>query len=197
MGNEATVGEVLDFWFGPLDAAGEATAEKRARWWKKSDAFDEEIRRRFGAIHASVHAGEREAWCETARGRLAYVIVLDQFSRNMFRGTPASFASDARALAAAKEGVLRGHDRELAGAERPFLYMPYMHAEDLAAQDECVALFRAIAEDAGGDESNLKFAIAHRDIVARFGRFPHRNAILGRASTAEEAEFLTQPGSSF
>lgn len=197
MGNEAAATSVLDFWFGPLDASGEASAEKRAQWWKKSDAFDGEIRSRFGALHASVNAGEHEAWCQTARGRLAYVIVLDQFSRNMFRGTPASFASDARALAAAKEGLARGHDRELVRAERSFLYMPYMHAEDLAAQDECVALFRALDEEAGGDGSNVKFAIAHRDIVARFGRFPHRNAILGRASTPEEEEFLTQPGSSF
>ncbi len=172
--------DVLTFWFAD-----------EARWWKKDPAFDAEITRRFGALHAAIERGEHEAWLGTARGALAYVIVLDQFSRNMFRGDPRAFASDARARAAAKTALEKGFDQELTKHERSFLYMPLMHSEELVDQDQCVELFRS--ENPG----QLDYAVRHRDIVARFGRFPHRNAILGRASTPEETEFLKQPGSSF
>jgi uncharacterized protein (DUF924 family) len=194
--------EVLDFWFGELDAQGAADAAHVARWFAKDEAFDAECRARFGAVHQAIVEGAREAWLETPRGRLAYVIVLDQLSRNMFRGTPRMFAFDAQALDAAAAGVERGDDRALASVERGFLYMPFMHAEDLEAQSRCVALFTALRDEAEGPrrsrlESNLDFAERHRAIIARFGRFPHRNAVLGRASTPEELAFLEEPGSSF
>jgi uncharacterized protein (DUF924 family) len=174
------VDEVLAFWFADP-----------ARAWRKDPAFDAEVRDRFGALHAEVDGGAHEAWRETARGALAYVIVLDQLSRNMHRGTARMFACDGRALAAARDAVDRGLDGELPADQRAFLYMPFMHAEDLAAQDRAVALFEAL----GGNMAS--YAVRHRDIVRRFGRFPHRNEALGRASTEDELAFLTQPGSSF
>lgn len=173
--------EVLEFWFADP-----------ARWWKKDPAFDAEIRDRFGALHAAIERDEHEAWRRTARGALAYVIVLDQFSRNMFRGTARMFASDARALDAARAAIAGGLDRELSDDERGFLCMPFMHSEQLADQERSMELFGAFAAP-----SQLKFAEQHRDIVKRFGRFPHRNELLGRASTPEEIAFLAQPGSSF
>ena len=197
------VDTVLAFWFGQLDARGRADAAHAERWWKKDPALDAEIERRFGALHAAIARGEREILRADDRGCLAYVIVLDQFSRNMFRGTARMFAHDEQAMAAAQTAIERGGDRRLAVDERTFLYMPLMHSESLQAQDRCVALFGALLEelgngdDAGRTAQNLEFARRHRDIVARFGRFPHRNATLGRPSTAEEVEFLTQPGSSF
>ena len=172
--------DVLAFWFSDP-----------ARWWRKDPTFDAEISDRFLALHDSLDRGEREDWLETARGTLAYVIVLDQLSRNMFRGTARMFASDARARATAQRAIDRGDDRALSKTERTFLYMPFMHREDVADQDRCVALFASAAPD------QLRFAEQHRDIIRRFGRFPHRNALLGRESTPEEQEFLKQPGSSF
>jgi uncharacterized protein (DUF924 family) len=172
--------DVLGFWFAAP-----------ARWWKKDPVFDTEIRDRFLALHEAVDRGEHEAWLETPRGALAYVIVLDQFSRNMFRGSARSFASDTRARAASRRAVDRGDDRALSDDERPFLYMPFMHSEDLADQDRCSALFAALRPD------QARFAEMHRDIIRRFGRFPHRNGLLGRQSTSEEEEFLKQPGSAF
>lgn len=175
----ADMDEVLEFWFADP-----------SRWWRKDPAFDDEIRARFEALHEEIDRGEHEDWCAAPRGALAYVIVLDQFSRNMFRGTARMFASDARALAAARAAIGRGDDRQLAPAEQTFLYMPFMHSEDLADQERAVELFRA-----HGDEAS--YAVRHRDIIRRFGRFPHRNELLGRASTPEELAFLTEPGSSF
>ncbi|MBI1211852.1 MAG: DUF924 family protein [Alphaproteobacteria bacterium] len=194
--------DVLDFWFGKLDALGCADAAHAERWWKKNPDFDEELRRRFGALHEAVAKGSHDAWLETPRGRLAYVIVLDQFSRNMFRDTPRMYACDGLALTAARDGVGASIDRILAHDERLFLYMPFEHSEDLADQERCIELFAGMCEGLSGDrlkraQDNVRFAERHRDIVKRFGRFPHRNRILGRATTAEEAEFLTQPGSSF
>ncbi|PKN55333.1 MAG: DUF924 domain-containing protein [Deltaproteobacteria bacterium HGW-Deltaproteobacteria-14] len=193
---------VLAFWFGALDAAGHADAAHAQRWWRKDEGFDRELGERFGALHRAVAAGEREAWLATPRGRLGYVIVLDQLSRNLFRDTAGMYANDARALAVAAEGLDRGDAATLAAAERRFLYMPFMHAETLADQERCVALFQAeVAAAPPGQEDSarraLDFAIQHRDIVARFGRFPHRNALVGRVLTAEELAFLEQPGSSF
>jgi uncharacterized protein (DUF924 family) len=176
----ATSEDVLAFWF-----------TDPTRWWKKDPAFDAEIRERFLALHEALDRGEHEDWLETPRGALAYVVVLDQFSRNMFRGTARSFASDARARAAARRAIERADDRAFSDDEKSFLYMPLMHSEDLADQDRCHALFAASRPD------KARFAEQHRDIIRRFGRFPHRNALLGRTSTPEEAEFLAQPGSSF
>jgi len=193
---------VLDFWFGDLDERGRADAEHTRRWWMKDEAFDAQLRERFGALHAAVAAGDRQGWLETPRGRLAYVIVLDQLSRNLFRGTGDMYANDERALEVADVAIARGAAERFGRDERHFLYMPFMHVESLAAQDRCVALFEAEVADAPEDEREqrartLDFAVRHRDIVARFGRFPHRNALLGRRSTAEEEAFLKEPGSSF
>ena len=176
----ASIDDVLTFWFADP-----------GRWWKKDPAFDEQIRDRFLALHEVIERGEHEGWLETARGTLAYVVVLDQFSRNLFRGSARSFACDARALAAARGALDRGFDRLLSVDERSFLYMPFMHSERIADQDRCVQLF------ASESPESLSYAERHRDIIRRFGRFPHRNAPLGRPSTPEELEFLKQPGSSF
>jgi uncharacterized protein (DUF924 family) len=196
------IDEVLSFWFGELDELGQAGEEQQKRWFTKDAAFDDEIRRRFGGLHGAVAGGEREAWLSSARGRLAYVIVLDQFSRNMFRDTAQMFACDARVRDVAVEGIDAGLDRQLGVAERTFLYMPLMHSEALADQERCVALFASWQNEAppearGWIGYSLTFAEAHRDIVARFGLFPHRDAALGRESSEEELAFLTQPGSSF
>ena len=194
--------EVLAFWIGETDGLGRADAAQSKRWFTKDPKFDDEIRRRFGALHRAVAAGEREVWLDRPRGRLAYVIVLDQFSRNMYRDTAEMFAYDRRARDVAVEGIDAGMDRDLGVAERIFLYMPLMHSEPIVDQDRCVELFAAWHDEAPAEArepiaESLKFAHMHRDIVARFGRFPHRNAALGRASTEEELEFLKQPGSSF
>lgn len=194
--------EVLAFWFGTLGPDGRATSEQRARWFTRSDALDAEIRERFGELVGRAARGELSDWLSSRRGRLAYVLLVDQFSRNMFRGTPGMYATDALALAAAGRAIEAGDDTALAFDERGFLYMPFMHSEQLADQERCVALFEAFRDQQTGDlraavEYSLDYAIRHRDIVARFGRFPHRNEILGRASTDEELEFLKQPGSSF
>jgi uncharacterized protein (DUF924 family) len=194
--------DVLAFWIGPLDADGLAEPARARRWYQKDEAFDHECRTRFESTWQAVMAGDLEAWLDTPRGRLAYVVVLDQLARNMFRGTARQFQGDGRALATAERGVQVGQDKLLLGDERAFLYMPFMHAENLAAQERCVALFTAFRDASAGrlrerlDES-CNFARRHRDIIARWGRFPHRNNALDRTSTAAEVEFLREPGSSF
>jgi uncharacterized protein (DUF924 family) len=194
--------EILDFWFGQLDEHGCADPEHAARWWKKDAAFDEEIRRRFGELHRAIAARELDDWLTTPRGRLAQIVALDQFSRNMFRDSPAMFAGDARALELAREGLERGDDRALGLDERLFMLMPLVHSEDIADQDHAVRLVEALRDAAPASAREraaaaLRFAGMHRDIVRRFGRFPHRNALLGRASSEEEIAFLQQPGSRF
>lgn len=194
--------EVLSFWFGEQDARGLSDEAHAARWWRKDPDFDRLIEERFGPLHAAVARGERDGWLASDRGRLALVVVLDQFSRNMFRGTPAMFASDSQALEVARGSVDLGADRRLTFDERGFLYMPFMHAEDLEAQDRAVRLFTVLRDEHEGESreraaGSLDFAVRHRNIIRRFGRFPHRNALLGRASTPEELAFLAEPGSSF
>jgi uncharacterized protein (DUF924 family) len=194
--------DVIEFWFGSADGAI-PPAETRQRWWKKDPAFDAEIQRRFGDLHAQACRGELDDWADTPRGALALIILLDQFSRNLHRGDPRSWAHDDKALALARRVITEGKDRELSTFERAFVYMPLMHAEDLPAQEECIEQMKGLAEDASSEDekktfaSNVDYARQHRDIVARFGRFPHRNEILGRETTEEEREFLTKPGSSF
>ncbi|HET6468179.1 MAG TPA: DUF924 family protein [Geminicoccaceae bacterium] len=178
-----TIRDVLDFWFGERASA---------LWFEKDPAFDAEIRERFLALVEAAAAGAHDDWLETPEGALALVVLLDQFPRNMHRGRPAAFAHDARAREVAAAALARGHDRALPAAQRSFLYLPFEHSEDLVDQDRSVALFRAL-----GDPVGLDYAVRHREIVARFGRFPHRNAILGRASTPEEEVFLEGPQSSF
>jgi uncharacterized protein (DUF924 family) len=189
--------DVLAFWFGagwPEEPPSEAC---RQRWWKKSKAFDEEIRQRFGDTHAEASAGKLAHWADTPSGCLALVIVLDQFSRNLHRDDPRAWAADATAQRYARAAVDRGADRDLPPHGRAFLYMPFMHAEDRDLQAHSCALFETLGKDHPELAAISKYAVQHREIVDRFGRFPHRNAALGRASTPEELEFLKEPGSSF
>jgi uncharacterized protein (DUF924 family) len=182
---------VLDFWFGaPPHAA-------RAEWFRKDDAFDATIRTRFGGAIDEALAGRLQDWDATPAGALARVLLLDQFTRNAFRGTPRAFAGDALALAAVRAMVARGDDRALAPLERVFVYLPFEHAEDAAMQRESLRLFEALAPLLPPGDPTLDYARRHAAVIERFGRFPHRNTILGRASTAEETAFLREPGSSF
>lgn len=192
-----TPDDVLDFWLGPESDRDAPRAELSARWWKQDPAFDEEIRRTFGTAVAAAGRHELDAWTAAPRGRLALVILLDQLTRNVHRGSARMYENDAQALSLAIEALDAGGDEALRPAERYFLYMPLMHAEDLAVQERCVRCFERLARQAPRFEDSVSYARRHRDIVARFGRFPHRNRLLGRATTSEEAEFLEQPGSSF
>lgn len=193
---------VLDFWFGALDADGLADPDHAAGWWSADPDFDESVREHFGALHDEVCRGGRRDWLETPRGRLAYVIVLDQFSRNLHRGDPRSWAWDGRALEVALEGIDRGEDEALGPHERAFLYMPLMHAEDRRTQNRCVTLFAACEEPSEGrvrDEMARYrgYAERHRAVVERFGRFPHRNEVLGRTSTGDEVAYLAKNPAGF
>ncbi len=190
---------VLDFWFlAPGAPAGGAARPARPEWFRKDPAFDAAIRERFGKDVDAALAGEREAWNSGAAGCLALILLLDQFTRNIFRDTPQAFAGDAAALALADTAIADACDRALPPVRRWFLYLPFMHAESLPVQERSVALFGELARQ-GGDAfaSALDYAVRHRDVIARFGRFPHRNAILGRESTLAESAFLKLPGSSF
>jgi uncharacterized protein (DUF924 family) len=188
--------DVLDFWFG---APGSLDAGKpRREWFVKKDEFDAVIRDRFGAAIDQALAGGLREWDENGpHGTLARILVLDQFTRNAHRNTPLSFTGDALALAAAKSLVDSGADRELPPLQRAFVYMPFEHAEDAYMQERAVELFGVLAAEHPGFDEMLDYAHRHRGVIARFGRFPHRNEILGRASTPEEVEFLRQPGSRF
>ena len=185
---------VLDFWFGAPGTPEHGST--RDVWFRKDPAFDAAIGARFGDAVGIALAGGFGAWCVTAPGALARVLLLDQFTRNMFRHTPRAFAGDARALATAQDAVARGFDRELDPVRRCFLYMPFEHAEDEAMQRRALELFGALAAETG-DPTALDWARKHADVIFRFGRYPHRNAILGRASSPEEEAFLAQPGSRF
>jgi len=188
--------DILDFWFG---APGSLEAgQPRRAWFVKKDAFDAAIRTRFGSTIGAALAGGLREWDELgAQGVLARLLVLDQFTRNAYRDTPQSFAGDALALAAARTLVDAGADRALPPLRRAFVYMPFEHAEDATMQERAVELFSMLAAEHPGFDEMLDYAHRHRAVIARFGRFPHRNAILGRASTPEEEDFLKQPGARF
>lgn len=187
--------QVLDFWFG---APGESHyLQTRAEWFRKDAAFDALIRQRFGALIESALRGELAGWAAQPLSALAQIIVLDQFTRNTRRDSADMFAGDAQALAAAHAMCRAGSDRRLAGVQRQFVYLPFEHAEDLGEQRESLRLFAELGRDEPALAGLLEWARKHHDIVVRFGRFPHRNAALGRTSTAEEIEFLRQPGSGF
>ena len=185
---------MLAFWFGEPGSPGHGRS--RREWFAKDATFDGEIRRRFFALHASAALGECDRWAATAQGLLALIVVLDQFSRNLYRDDPRAFAQDERALSAARLMVERRWDATLLPVERLFAYLPFEHAEDPAEQDRCVALMGAL-EAFEETRGMVTWAEKHRVIVRRFGRFPHRNAALGRASTPEEEAFLKEPGSRF
>ena len=174
---------VLHFWFHEIDSK---------LWFSKDADFDELVKTRFLEIHGQAMRGETFNWRRTPEGRLAEIILLDQFSRNMFRARPESFASDSLALILAQEAIHNGADQKLSNEKKAFLYMPFMHSESLVIHEEAVKLFSQ-----PGLEFNLDFELKHKAIIERFGRYPHRNAILGRASTEAELEFLSQPGSAF
>jgi uncharacterized protein (DUF924 family) len=196
------IDEVLGFWFG-TDPEGNVSDQTFARYWKRDDAFDAEIRGRFAPLHAQASAGELDEWAASPRGRLALVILLDQFTRNLNRKSARAFDNDGKALALALDGIEKGDLGALRPMQRYFLLMPTMHSESLAVQERGVRLFDELASGDADAELAKRFASAadfarrHRDIIARFGRFPHRNETVGRESTPEEAEFLKQPGSSF
>jgi uncharacterized protein (DUF924 family) len=185
---------VLDFWFGPVASAEYGT--ERKVWFRKDAAFDAQVREGFAADIERALTGEYDAWAATARGALARILILDQFTRNSFRDTPRAFTGDALALAAATTAIDRALDTELTAVERWFVYLPFAHAESMAAQQRSVQLFTRLRDDTGLDEP-LIWAKRHASVIRLFGRFPHRNGILGRASTAEEIAFLSAPGSRF
>ena len=204
MTDDERIDDVLEFWFGE---PSEDPAARQARWFGRDPALDEQIRDRFGELIEHVAARALDAWKATPRGALARVIVLDQFPRNAYRDTPRAFVHDHRALAAVRDARERGHDARLSSIERTMLLMPYMHSEDVEVQREGVAAFEALhaaAVAAGASPAEISglataadFARRHAAIIERFGRFPHRNAILGRISTDDELAFLREPGSSF
>lgn len=175
--------EIISFWFEEID---------KSQWWKKDKSFDELIKSRFLAIHNKAIKCELFSWRTSSLDRLAEIIVLDQFSRNIYRGKPESFAYDPLALALAQSAIAGGYDLDLSMDQKSFLYMPFMHSESLIIHEEAVVLFTKL-----GMESTLAFENKHKAIIERFGRYPHRNKILGRASTVEEEDFLSLPGSSF
>jgi uncharacterized protein (DUF924 family) len=180
---QQTPNDILSFWFEEITPK---------QWWATSDDLDRHIEARFGALHyAGVHC-ELYSWRESAKGRLAEIIILDQFSRNIYRNHPNAFAYDSLALALAQTAVATNADHEMDIIQRAFFYMPYMHSESLLIHEIAVVLFGQ-----PGMEANLQFELRHKEIIDRFGRYPHRNAILGRPSTPEEIDFLKTEGSSF
>lgn len=179
-----TPADILHFWF---EEAGPP------RWYAKDPAFDALVSDRFAPVQADAQAGRLDQWLDTADGALALVILLDQFPRNMYRDKAGAFASDARARMVANEAIRRGHDQGLPAPRRHFFYMPFEHSENLDDQARAVALMAAM----GDGEDLVEWARKHYTVIERFGRFPHRNTILGRPSTPEEIAFLAEPGSSF
>ena len=175
--------QVIEFWFGELTSKD---------WWRKDPELDQLIKNRFSQLHQSACQAELFTWRKHAQGRLAEILILDQFSRNIFREQPKAFATDALALALAQEAIVHGLDKQLPNAQRAFLYLPYMHSESKAIHNVAIELFSQ-----PGLEDNLAFELKHKVIIDQFGRYPHRNSILGRPSTEEELAFLAQPNSSF
>lgn len=199
---DARIDEVIEAWFGADPAP---TKEIYQRWFTRSAAFDDELRAKFGPLHADAAAGTLDRWRESARGVLALIVLLDQISRNLYRDDRRAYANDDVALSLARDLLGSGRARELTLYQRMIALLPFEHAEDRDAQAEGVAAFSTLADEARATDpaaaemitNALKYAEKHRDIVAKFGRFPHRNAVLGRTSSVEELAFLEQPGSSF
>ncbi len=199
--SDAVEGMLL-FWFGPLEGANDFPTDRKKLWWMADDATDADIRERFGALVERALAGELTQWCQTARGTLALVLLLDQCTRSLGRGDGAAFAGDERAQSLVAEAIDAGTDRELRFIERSFLYMPLMHAESKVMAQRSLDVFGALSKEiketgCEGHPDFLSPARTHADIVLQFGRYPHRNAIVGRESTAEELEYLAQNDVSF
>ncbi len=186
--------KILDFWF---DQPGQQSYGKpRQIWFAKKPEFDLEVRSRFLSDYEQAATGNLDEWKNSSLSCLALILLLDQFPRNMFRGTAQAFATDWQALSTAQYAVAQAYDRELLSVQRWFIYCPFEHSENLEHQNQAVALFGQLGDDPDSADT-INYAIRHREVILRFGRFPHRNEILGRASTPEEEEFLKQPGSSF
>ena len=197
-----SVDSILHYWFGNSADDAEVVREKTVLWWKKNPEVDEEIRRRFEAMLESEIKGELASWGNSPRGQLARMLLLDQFPRNMYRGTARAFACDEQARRLARQAMDQGVDRKLRPVERVFIYLPFEHSEDVQDQATGVQLFEALLEEVPATvkqrfQNFLDFAKKHKEIVDHFKRFPHRNTLLGRDSTPEELEFLKRPGSSF
>lgn len=198
------ISEVLRFWFGDLREGKLPDKEKQTTWWMKSEEFDDLVRQRFEKYVLLAEKGELSHWFETPLGTVAFIVVVDQFPRNIYRDTPEAFSRDALALRACLEGVEKGFDKDLHPIHRTFFYLPLMHSEDLEVQSLSVEKYSALENEYIQHPEiretlscSTNFAGRHFDIIKRFGRYPHRNAALGRESTPEETEFLKEPGSSF
>ncbi len=193
---------ILDYWFGALDGPDDVDRSKNRLWWNGGPEIDAEVTTRFGALVEAAVAGTLDDWCETPRGALALVILLDQLTRNVHRGTAQAYAGDAKAVQICSDAIARGHDRALRLIERSFFYMPLMHAEDPGCAARSLSLFEALAQEITTcpreDHPNfLSHAKQHADIVTRFGRYPHRNELLEREPTPAELEFLSSGGPTF
>ena len=198
----AGAGDVLDFWFADAADGPEALGRRNRVWFRGGAPFDCECTERFAATLEAAMSGELEHWKESPRGRLALIILLDQLSRNIYRGTPAAFQQDRQALAACREGIGQGHDEQLSPIECTFFYMPLEHAEDREVQALSVRLFESLAKESSGEwreqlVANAGYARQHRDIVEKFGRFPHRNALLERSSSPAEEAYLAEDAPRF
>ncbi len=190
---------ILDFWFGSDALPADEQERLAARWFRRDDAFDDAIRSRFGGLVDAARAGELDGWTTAPASWLALLLLLDQFPRNLYRNSAAAFAGDAKAQRLAQDGIARGDDQALAARYRAFAYLPLEHAEDLTLQQRCVRLFEALAADpqaqpAAAYLSYLDYARRHCEVIARHGRFPHRNRVLGRTSTPEEQAYLDAGG---
>ena len=197
-----TIEAILEFWFGSDPDDSVVAKEKSALWWLKNTQIDNEIRQRFESWVAKAAGGELWRWQTTPRGRLALILLTDQFPRNIYRDSAGAFTHDSKAMAWSLDGIKQGLDLKLRPIERVFFYLPLEHAESLEHQERSVKYFGQLVSNVGPEQKRtfqeyLDFAVRHRDVIARFGRFPHRNKILGRESTHEELAFLDQPGSSF
>lgn len=192
----AIIEEIHEFWFGELDANGRCVSDRHALWFGASDATDASCRDRFGAALALALEGKLDDWAQTDRGLVALIVLLDQFSRNIHRGTAQAFAGDARALSMSQAAINSGRHLRLPVIHRVFLYLPLEHCENLAVQEQCVALFEELAQLTGLPQfaGFARYAAAHREVIASFGRFPHRNAALGRTSSAAELAHIEQHG---
>ena len=188
--------EILVFWFGPLNAAGLSEPGQHGLWFKSSEATDRQCRELFGSYVERAIAGSLDDWAASDKGLMALILLLDQFPRNIYRGTTAAFSGDPRALALAQQAIADSRHMDMPPIHRVFLYLPLEHSEDREAQELCVALFEELAESTGGEQMAdfSRYAKAHRDVIISFGRFPHRNAILGRESTPAEVEHLATHG---
>lgn len=188
------VNEILDFWFGQPDDV--SYGKQRSFWFRKKPEEDQKIQAQFRNDYEQAIVGQLDYWKNSPRSCLALILLLDQFPRNMFRGTERAFAADPQALSAAQHAVANGFDQELLTVQRWFIYLPFEHSESLPDQCQSVELFATLSDDPDSAVT-INYAQRHRSVIERFGRFPHRNQILGRETTPEEAEFLKQPGSSF